>query len=124
MDHLCLSESFLGTYLVKVLFTRYYCFVYVTVRSETVKVEQIAKSKMVAKFEIQKFNESNFSPWKMKIKAVLRKDNCLVAIDKRLKGITDAKWEETDGNVVANLHLTLADEVLSSIIEKKPAKEI
>ena len=105
MDHLCLSESFLGTYLVKVLFTRYYCFVYVTVRSETVKVEQIAKSKMVAKFEIQKFNENNFSLWKMKIKAVLRKDNCLAVIDKRSKEITDAKWEEIDGNIVANLHL-------------------
>ena len=55
----------------------------------------------------------------MKIKAVLRKDNCLSAIDKRPKGITDAKWEETDGNAVANLHLVLADEVLSSIAEKK-----
>ena len=124
MDRLCPSKSFLGTYLVKVLFTRYYCFVYVTVRSETVKVEQIATSKMAAKFEIQKFNGSNFSLWKMKIKAVLRKDNCLAAIDKRPKGITNAKWEETDGNVVANLHLALADEVLSSIAEKKSAKEI
>ena len=91
MDHLCPSKSFLGTYLVNVLFTRYYCFVYVTIRSEMVKVEQIATSKMAAKFEIQKFNKSNFSLWKMKINAVLRKDNCLAAIDKRSEGITDAK---------------------------------
>ena len=124
MDRLCPSKSFLGTYLVNVLFTRYYCFVYVTVRSETVKVEQIVMSKMATKFEIQKFNESNFSLWKMKIKVVLKKDNCLAAIDKRPKGITDTKWEETDGNDVANLHLALADEVLSSIVEKKSTKEI
>ena len=78
---------------------------------------------MTAKFEIQKFNKSNFSLWKMKIKVVLRKDNCLTAIDKRPEGITDAKWEETDGNAVANLHLVLADEVLSSIAEKKDSKK-
>ena len=60
----------------------------------------------------------------MKINVVLRKDNCLATIDKRLKGITDAKWEETDSNDVANLHLAFADEVLSSFVEKKSAKEI
>ena len=48
----------------------------------------------------------------------------LAAIDKRPEGITDAKWEETNGNAVANLHLAVADEVLSSIAEKKSAKEI
>ena len=60
----------------------------------------------------------------MKINVVLRKHNCLVVIDKTPEGITDAKWEETDGNVVANLHLALVNEVLSSIAEKKLAKEI
>ena len=80
---------------------------------------------MAAKFDIEKFNGSNFSLWKMKIKAVLRKDNCLAAIDGRPDDITDnKKWEEIDGNAIANLHLALADEVLSSISEKKSAKEI
>ena len=79
---------------------------------------------MATKFEIQKFNGSSFSLWKMKIKTVLSKNNCLAAIDKRPEGITDAKWEETDGNVVANLYLALSDEVLSSIVEKKSTKEI
>ena len=59
----------------------------------------------------------------MKIKAVLRKNNCLAVIDKRPKGITDAKWEETDGNAIANLHLALADEVLSSIAEKSQQRK-
>ncbi|GJV82540.1 gag-pol polyprotein [Tanacetum coccineum] len=36
----------------------------------------------------------------------------------------DSKWDEMDGNAIANLHLTLADGVLSSIEEKKSAKEI
>ncbi|GJT41412.1 gag-pol polyprotein [Tanacetum coccineum] len=36
----------------------------------------------------------------------------------------DSKWDEMDGNAIANLHLPLADGVLSSIEEKKSAKEI
>nr|GEX49786.1 retrovirus-related Pol polyprotein from transposon TNT 1-94 [Tanacetum cinerariifolium] len=36
----------------------------------------------------------------------------------------DSKWDEMDGNAFANLHLAVADGVLSSIEEKKSAKEI
>jgi len=39
---------------------------------------------MAAKYEIEKFNRSNFSLWKLKMKAVLRKEHCIVAIDVRL----------------------------------------
>ena len=81
-------------------------------------------STMAAKFDIEKFNRNNFSLWKMKIKAVLRKDNCLAAIGERPTYIMDdKKWEEIDGNAIANLHLALADGVLSSISEKKSAKK-
>jgi Glu-tRNA(Gln) amidotransferase subunit E-like FAD-binding protein len=39
--------------------------------------------------------------------------------------ITDnAKWNEMDGNAITNIHVALADEVLSSVAEKKIAKEI
>ena len=80
---------------------------------------------MAAKYEIERFNGSNFSLWKMRIKAILRKDNCLAAIGDRPAEITDnAKWNEMDGNAIANIHLALADEVLSSVAEKKTAKEI
>jgi hypothetical protein len=79
---------------------------------------------MATKFKIEKFNGSNFSLWKLKIRAVLRKDNCLDAIDGRPADITDQKWKEMDDNAVANLHLAMADSVLSSIAEKKSAKEI
>ncbi|KAL5763276.1 hypothetical protein ACOSP7_019540 [Xanthoceras sorbifolium] len=80
---------------------------------------------MAAKFEIEKFNGSNFSLWKLKIKAILRKDNCLAAISKRPVEFTDDnKWNEIDENAIANLHLALADGVLSSIEEKKTAKDI
>ena len=79
---------------------------------------------MTAKFDIEKFNGKNFSLWKLKIKAILRKDNCLAAIGERTEEITQEKWNEMDGNAIANIHLALADEILSSIEEKRTAKEI
>ncbi|KAJ6885640.1 hypothetical protein NC651_026314 [Populus alba x Populus x berolinensis] len=82
-------------------------------------------NKMTAKYEIERFKGSNFSLWKMRIKAILRKDNCLAAIGDRPAEIIDnAKWNEMDANVIANIHLALADEVLSSVVKKKTAKEI
>ena len=55
----------------------------------------------------------------------MRKDNCLAAISGRPEEFTyDNKWNEMDENTVANLHLTLADKILSSVEEKKTAKEI
>ncbi|KAH9781907.1 retrovirus-related pol polyprotein from transposon TNT 1-94-like protein [Citrus sinensis] len=60
----------------------------------------------------------------MKMKAVLRKNNCLAAIGERPMEITDDKWNEIDGNAISDLHLALADGVLSSVAEKNTAKEI
>ena len=80
---------------------------------------------MATKYKIKKFNGNNFSLWKMRIKVILRKDNCLAAIGDRPDEILDDdKWKKKDGNAIANLHLTLADGVLSSVVEKKTAKEI
>lgn len=45
-----------------------------------------------------------------------------MAISERPSKIKDDKWNEMDENVVANLHMALVDEVLSSIEEKKTAK--
>nr|GEV57462.1 Gag-Pol polyprotein [Tanacetum cinerariifolium] len=59
------------------------------------------------------------------MKAILTKDKCLAAIGERPVEVTDdSKWDEMDENAIANLHLTLADGVLSSIEEKKDAKDI
>ncbi|KAH9650921.1 hypothetical protein KPL70_026553 [Citrus sinensis] len=58
------------------------------------------------------------------MKAVLRKNNCLAAIGERPMEITDDKWNEIDGNAISDLHLALADGVLSSVAEKNTAKEI
>ena len=78
---------------------------------------------MAAKYEIERFSGSNFSLWKMRIKAILR--NCLAIIRDRPAKITNnAKWNEMDGNSFTNIHLALADEVLSSVAEKKTSKEI
>jgi tyrosine-protein phosphatase YwqE len=61
----------------------------------------------------------------MRINAILRKDNCLATIGDGPAEITDnAKWNEMDGNAITNIHIALADEVLSSVAEKKRAKEI
>ncbi|KAH9654151.1 hypothetical protein KPL70_027652 [Citrus sinensis] len=60
----------------------------------------------------------------MKMKSVLRKNNCLAAIGERPMEITDDKWNEIDGNVISDLHLALADGVLSSVAEKNLANEI
>ena len=80
---------------------------------------------MTAKYEIERFNGSNFSQWKMRINAILRKDNCLAIIGDGPAKITDnAKWNEMDGNAITNIHIALADEVLSSVAEKKIAEEI
>ena len=79
-----------------------------------------ASSIIATKYEIEKFKGNNFSLWKMRIKAVLSKDNCLAAIRERSDEITDdGKWNEMDNNAIANLHLALADGVLSSVAEKK-----
>ena len=48
---------------------------------------------MAMKFEIEKFNGSNFRLWKMKIKVILRKQNYLEAIDERLESVEDKRWE-------------------------------
>jgi hypothetical protein len=61
----------------------------------------------------------------MRVKAILRKDNRLTAIGDQPAEITDnAKWNEMDDNAIANIHLALVDEVLSSVAEKKTTKEI
>jgi len=49
---------------------------------------------MAAKFEIEKFNGKSFSLWKLKVKAILRKDNCLAAISERPVDFTDDKKME------------------------------
>ena len=79
---------------------------------------------MAAKFEIKKFNISNFSLWKIKIRAILRKNNCLEAIGERPAKITDDKWIEMDDNTIVDLHPALIDGVLSSVAEEKTAKGI
>nr|GEU47645.1 hypothetical protein [Tanacetum cinerariifolium] len=59
------------------------------------------------------------------MKAILTKDKCLAAIGERADEVTnDSKRDEMDGNAIANLHLALANGVLSSIEEKKTANDI
>ena len=79
---------------------------------------------VATKFEIEKVNGNSFSLWKLKIKAILRKDNCLSVIEGRPAELADDKWKEMDDNAIFNLHLALVDSMLSSVPVKKTAKEI
>ena len=79
----------------------------------------------MVKYEIEKFNGSNFSLWKIKMRAFLRKNKCLEAIGKTPEEITnDKKWEEINYNVVASLHLAISDGILSSTNEKMISSKI
>ena len=70
---------------------------------------------MAVKFEIEKFNGSNFRLWKMKMKGILRKENCLEAIGERPENVEDKKWEQMDGDVIVSIYLAIAYNILSSI---------
>ena len=48
----------------------------------------------------------------------------LEAIEEKPVEITNDKWNEIDGNIITDLHLALADVVLSNMAEEKTAKGI
>jgi hypothetical protein len=56
---------------------------------EIIIVEHIMVSKMATKYKIKRFKGNNLSLWKLKIKAILRKDNCLTTIGERPTEITE-----------------------------------
>nr|GEV15644.1 Gag-Pol polyprotein [Tanacetum cinerariifolium] len=60
------------------------------------------------------------------MKAILRKDKCLAAIGERPAEVTDdSKWDETDGNAIANLHLALADgDAEASVASHSPSHRV
>lgn len=87
-------------------------------------MKQFVIKVIAIRYEIEKFNGSNFSLWKLEMKTILMNDNCLAAISERSAKMKDDKWNEIDENAIANLHLALADRILSAIEEKKTAKEI
>ena len=75
--------------------------------------------------DIGKFDGTKFSLWKLKMKTLLIKDNCLEAISTRpYEFIDDEKWKRIDELDISDLHLSLSDDILSGVEEKKTAKEI
>ena len=70
------------------------------------------------KYEIPRFDGSNFTLLKMKMRMVLIKDSCEVALQEKEckpQKMTDRQFEEKDRLTVANLYLTLDDSVLFKI---------
>ncbi|KAK4280399.1 hypothetical protein QN277_012028 [Acacia crassicarpa] len=80
---------------------------------------------MTTKMDIGKFDGMEFSLWKLKMKALLIKDNCLEFISTRPQEFTDdEKLKKIDELPISNLHLSLLDDILLGVKEKKSAKEI
>ncbi|KAK4281039.1 hypothetical protein QN277_012579 [Acacia crassicarpa] len=80
---------------------------------------------MTTKMDIGKFDQTKFLLWKLKMKELLIKDNCLEAINTRPQEFTnDEKWKRIDELAIFDLHLSLSDDVLSGVEEKTSAKEI
>ncbi|KAK9113082.1 hypothetical protein Scep_020601 [Stephania cephalantha] len=74
--------------------------------------------KNAAKFEIPRFDGTNFALWKLKMQAVLVKDGCAVALlgkDGKPEGMTDKTFAEKDEMAVANILLALEDTVLFNV---------
>ncbi|GKV52302.1 hypothetical protein SLEP1_g58891 [Rubroshorea leprosula] len=70
------------------------------------------------KFEIPRFDGSNFALWKLKMHAVLVKDGCAVALlprEEKPEGMTDKQFFEKDEMALANLQLALDDNVLFNV---------
>ena len=94
-------QSFLRTFLVCIFthtITYNYSKWYTSLRT-------IFINKMATKSEIKEFNMNNFSLWKIKMQAILRKNNYLEAIEEIPAGIIDDKWNGMDGNAIADLYL-------------------
>ncbi|KAI6692419.1 hypothetical protein NL676_020129 [Syzygium grande] len=76
------------------------------------------------KFEVPKFNGSNYPLWKLKMQAVLVKDGCAVALagkDEKPTEMKDEDFAQKDQMAMADLLLALDDSVLFNVSKKKPS---
>ncbi|GKU94135.1 hypothetical protein SLEP1_g7663 [Rubroshorea leprosula] len=77
------------------------------------------------KFEIPRFDGSNFALWKLKMHAMLVKDGCAVAFlprEEKPEGMTDKQFSKKDEMALANLQLALDDNVLFNVETESTAK--
>ena len=76
------------------------------------------------KFEIPRFNGSNYPAWKLKMH-VLIKDRCVVALkgkENKPKGMTNKVFIEKDKLAIANIYLALDEVVLFNMSKKITTK--
>ncbi|GLJ17022.1 hypothetical protein SUGI_0294540 [Cryptomeria japonica] len=81
----------------------------------------------VTRFEVHKFNGSNFALWKLKIQALLVKDGC----DKALKGVASkptnmstSEWNTMDSMARETIQLSLVDSVFFKVAEEKSTHDL
>lgn len=82
----------------------------------------------VTKFEIEKFDgKTNFSIWKVQMKAVLVQSGLKKALDgkaKKPESMTDEQWEELDEKALSTNQLCLTKEVLREVIHEETTAEL
>ena len=77
------------------------------------------------KFEISRFNASNYPTLKLKTLAILIKDGCAVALkdkENKSEGMIDKVFVEKDELTMANIYLTLNEVILLNVSEETTAK--
>ena len=80
------------------------------------------------KLDIEKFDRSvNFGLWQVKMKAILIQNGVHKALegeDKKLIGVSEAKWEEMDAKALSAIQLCLLNEVLREVVKETTFKGI
>ncbi|KAI6682021.1 hypothetical protein NL676_035902 [Syzygium grande] len=77
------------------------------------------------KFEVPKFNGSNYPLWKLNMQAMLVKDGCVVALsckDEKPTEMKDEEFAQKDQMAMADLLPALDDSVLFNVSEETTAK--
>lgn len=80
----------------------------------------------VTKFEIEKFDGSNFNLWKMKVEDLLVQNDQALAlkIASDPTNITDEEWAKLDNKAISTVHLYLVDFFLFNVAKEKTAEAL
>ncbi|KAK6256141.1 hypothetical protein SCA6_017446 [Theobroma cacao] len=112
-SHLTLDKPLLHTTEDEIDFAKVALKNFILVANYKEQLAMVGKSG--TKFEIPRFDGTNFALWKLKMHVVLVKDGCVVALltkEDKPEDMTDKQFIEKDKMALANLQLDLEDNVL------------
>ena len=61
------------------------------------------------RFEIDKLNDTNYSSWEFKVRALIQRDNLLTMIDDEPPAVKDENWLKNDGKVRSIILFSITD---------------